>query len=115
MSVNEQKNEGISPVLAAVAGVVVCAVAIAGAVALSDKKNMAKVKGAISNAKDKAKDYVKNVQSKVQGQKKEIESKEEEIKASLIDSKEKVKKTLSKTADSVSGLAQKAKKEVNKT
>lgn len=115
MSVTNQKNEGVNTVIAAVAGVVVGAgVAIAGAVALSDKKNRDKVEGVINKAKDKTNSFVKNVQSKVQGKKAEMDIKKAEVDEQLVVGKEKVKKTLSEAADSVSDLAQKAKKEINK-
>lgn len=62
MIVNKKQN-GISPIVAAVTGVVVGAgIAVAGAVALSDEKNREKVKEALTNAKDKTISYVEDVQ-----------------------------------------------------
>lgn len=64
MTVHKKQN-GISPIIAAVTGVVVGAATVAGAgiaVALSNEKNREKVKEALTNAKDKTISYVEDVQ-----------------------------------------------------
>ncbi len=89
------KKKEFNPVVAAVAGVVVGAgVAVAGAVALSDKKNREKVKKTLANAKDQAMGYVEDVQKQAEDKKGEIEEK-------LAKGKEKVKKALNATKDSL--------------
>ncbi len=64
MSVHSKQNEdkgGINPVVAMATGAIVGAgVAVAGAVALSDKKNRDKVKVVLSNVTDRVKHYMKD-------------------------------------------------------
>ncbi len=66
---NDDKKKGMSPMAAGVAGAVVGAgLAVAGAVALKDEKNRAKVKGALQSVKKQASDYVDEIQEKAQKQ-----------------------------------------------
>lgn len=70
---DHKKHNGISPIIAAVTGVVVGAgIAVAGAVALNDEKNREKVKEALTNAKDKTISYVEDVQKQTKDKMKEI-------------------------------------------
>jgi len=72
----DKESGGVSTVAAAVAGAVVGAgVAVAGAIALSNEKNQAKLKG-----------FVEGIQNKVGGKKDEIEEK-------VVVGKEKATKT----------------------
>lgn len=86
----DKGSGGVSTVAAAVTGIAVGAgVAVAGAIALSNKKNQEKLKG-----------FVRGIQ-------KQVGSKKEEIEKEVAKGKEK----LTKTADTVLD----AKKEVKKT
>jgi|GEM_PF-6286069 len=59
---DSKKNNGVSHIATAVAGVILGAGAVvAGAIALNDKGNMNKVKDALSSAKKQAKDYVSDI------------------------------------------------------
>jgi len=70
----------VNPLVAAVTGVVVGAgMAVAGAVAMSDKKNQATVKNVVKDIKIKADGYVKDVQDKVQNKKSEVEDKAKKL------------------------------------
>lgn len=50
----------VNPVIAGIAGVIAGGVAVAAAVAMSDKTNQKKVKEALTDAKDKVSEYVQN-------------------------------------------------------
>lgn len=66
---NEGKG-GVNPVVAVVTGAIVGAgVAVAGAVALNDKKNREKVKKVLTNAKDQAVEYVEKMQKEMKEEK----------------------------------------------
>jgi len=83
---HDEGKSGFNPVVAAVTGAVVGAgVAVAGAIALKDKKNRDKVKGVLNNVKDKATGYVEDIRKQLQDKKNEAEEK-------LAEGKEKVKK-----------------------
>lgn len=75
---NQKKQDmgksGFNPVVAAVTGAVVGAgVAIAGAVALKDKKNREKVKEVLTEVKDKATGFMEEMQKQAQDKKDEVE------------------------------------------
>ena len=77
---NSKQNGGkegkgvISPVAAAVAGVIAGAsVAIAGAIALSDKNNRKKVEDVFNNAKGKVMGFAKDSQKKIEDKKSEAD------------------------------------------
>lgn len=79
------KKSGFSPVAAAVTGAIVGAgVAIAGTIALEDKKNRKEIKQVFTNLKDQAVGYLEKMQNKIKSKKAIIERKV------LIDKKEKV-------------------------
>lgn len=66
---NKTKS-GFNPVVAAVTGAIVGAgVAIAGAVALKDKKNRKEVEQVFTNLKDQAVGYIEKIQNKVKNKK----------------------------------------------
>ena len=95
MTVSKQnkQGDGVSPVVAAVAGAVVGAgVAVAGAIALSNENNQAKLKGAYTNIKNK----VMGVEGKA-----EVKLAEGKEKAT------KTAKTVTKANDEVKGIWQK--------
>lgn len=101
----ENKN-GFNPVATMVVGAIVGAgVAIAGAVALSDKNNRDKVKEALINAKDQAVGYIEDTQ-------KQAETKKGEVEQKLAEGKEKVKKIAKSTKDSLDLEVKEAKKTV---
>jgi len=79
-------NENKSNMMAAVAGIVVGAgAAIAGAVALSDKKNQKKISDAIAKGQSMARNYAQDVNDKAKDTKEAVEE--------VVDtSKEKAKK-----------------------
>lgn len=80
----DKRKSGFNPVVAAVTGAVVgVGVAVAGAVALKDKKTREKVKQALTNVKNQATDYMEDKKKQV---------KEGEIEKKLVEGKEKVKK-----------------------
>ncbi len=82
----DEGKSGFNPVAAAITGAVVGAgVAIAGAVALKDKKNRESVKQMLTDVKDQAMGYVEDLQKQVQDKKGEGEEK-------LAEGKEEVKK-----------------------
>lgn len=65
-------DAGINPLVAGVAGAVVGAgIAVAGAMALKNEKNRAKVMGTLNNVKDQALNLVEDIQNQA-GDKKEI-------------------------------------------
>ena len=101
-------NENKSNVFAAVAGVVVGAGAvIAGAVALSDKKNQNKVSAAIAKGQKIAKDYVNKVNQRVDKTEQVVESKVEQGKNTI-------KKVAGKVIKSAEKATKAAKQEVRK-
>ena len=63
---NQKTNNGINPVVAAVAGAVVGAgVAVAGAIALGDKKNRKKVIGYIGDVRDQVQSKISDAEEKL--------------------------------------------------
>lgn len=72
----DKRKGGLNPVVVAVTGAVVgVGVAVAGAVALKDKKNREKVKQAVTNVKNQATGYVEDMQNQAQNKGSEIEEK----------------------------------------
>ncbi len=66
----DQRTGGLNPVAAAVTGAIIGAgVAVAGAVALSDKNNRKKVKEVLTNVRDQAIGYMEDVQNQAQDKK----------------------------------------------
>lgn len=61
----EVKKSGVNPVMAAVAGAVAAGVAVAGAMIMADKKNQKKVKGVVTDIKNKAEHKVNQVEEMV--------------------------------------------------
>lgn len=103
----DEDKIGINSVVAAVTGVVVGAgVAIAGAVALKDKKSREKVKKVLNNVKDQAIGYMENMQ-------KQAEDKKDEVEEKLVEGKEKVKKVTNVAKDSLSQATKNIKKAAN--
>lgn len=89
---------GVSPVMAAVAGVIAGAgVAIAGAVALSDKSN-----------KDKIVGFVKGVQ-------KDAMEKRDELVEKVVEEKENIRSAAIETVDALGDFADKTNKKVKST
>jgi len=71
-----EKKKGINPVAAAVTGAVVGAgLVVAGAAALSDKKNRDKAKQVLGNVKDKATTYMKDMKKEARDKKDKAEKK----------------------------------------
>lgn len=69
-SEQNESGTGVGTVIAAVTGVVVGAgVAVAGAVALSDKKNREKIKHVFTDVKNQAVGYIDGLQKKTQNEK----------------------------------------------
>lgn len=100
---------GISPLAAAVAGMVVGAgVAVAGAVALRDEKNRKNIKKAMTNVKNQAEDYVKNKKMHAQDKRAEVEKR-------IGGSKEKIEKAVVETKDSLRHEAKDAMKVTEKS
>jgi hypothetical protein len=76
---NDKKS--MNPLAAGVAGAVVGAgIAVAGAVALKDEKNRAKVKGVLKAVKKKANGYVAELEKKANQQQDEAKEKIGEVK-----------------------------------
>jgi hypothetical protein len=74
MTNSKQKKQGTNAVFAAVTGVVVGAgVAVAGAIAMKDKKNRDKVKNVLTNVKNQAAGYIEKME-------KETEDKTQKVK-----------------------------------
>lgn len=70
------KNKGISPMAAAVAGAVVGAgVAVAGAIALEDKKNRNKVNQVLTGVKKQVKGYIRDAQTQVRDERADLQKK----------------------------------------
>jgi hypothetical protein len=87
----DKRKSGIDPVAAAVTGAIVGAgVAVAGAVALKDKKNRENVKQVLNNVKDQAVGYMEKMQNDVKSKKGSVENK-------LDDGQKEVKKVTSST------------------
>lgn len=81
MTNNQDNKKGMSPMAAGVAGAVVGAgIAVAGAMALKDEKNRAKVKGALNAVKKHASDYVDDLQEKTHEQGVKTKEKMEDMK-----------------------------------
>lgn len=98
-----QKKDGVNPVVAAAAGVIVGAgVVAAGVVALNDEKNREKVKEVLANVKEQAKGYIEDIKKKEQAEKEEVEQ-------NLAEGKEKVAEVATKAVDS---LHHQAKEEI---
>ena len=90
-----QVSAGVSPVVAAVTGVVVGAgLAIAGVVAMKDKKNQEKVREAVDNTKDKAAELMKDVQE-------QASKTQDEVETSLSDGKAKAEKIANSAKNSI--------------
>lgn len=71
---NQKKQEversGFNPVAAAVTGAIVGAgIAIAGTVALENKKNRKEIKQVFTNIKDQAMGYMEKIQKEIKGKK----------------------------------------------
>ena len=82
----DENKTGVNPTIAAITGAVVGAgFAVAGAIALKDKKTRDKVKQTLTNVKDQAINYIKEIQNQAQDSQNRIDKK-------LIEGKEKVKK-----------------------
>lgn len=91
----------VSSVAAAVTGAVVGAgVAVAGAVALKDKKNREKVKEVLTNMKDQAMSYMSDMQ-------KATNEKQEELKEKIITGQKVAKKVTDAAKESVNKTDQK--------
>lgn len=104
MTDQKKANVGKSEVIAAaVAGAVIGASAVVGAVALKDKKNRNKLMGVLTDAKDQAMGYLKELQ-------KELQDNKDEVTEKLIEGKKEVKKVAASVKDS----AQKALKDKDK-
>jgi hypothetical protein len=93
----------VNPVAAAVTGAVFGAAAVAGAVALKDKKNREKVKKVLINIKDHATRQMKDMQK--HGQKKG-----DEIEKKLAEGKNKVEKVANSATGSLHQVSDKIKK-----
>ena len=93
---NKPNKDGvtINPVVAAVTGAIVGGVAVAGAMALGDDKNRQKIKGAVSDAKDRTKDYVENVKQVAIDKKDELVENMEEAKKEALEKAEDIKKVI---------------------
>ncbi len=91
----DERKSGFNPVAAAITGAVVGAgVAVAGAVALNDKKNREKVKKVLNNVKNQAIGYMEDMQKQVQDKKDEVEGKFTEGKKKVLKIENSVKKSL---------------------
>ena len=94
MNTHNKQNEdttknGVNPVVVAVTGAIVGAgVAVAGAIALKDKKNREKVKEILSNVKDHTMGYMEDM-------KKQVEDKKGEVEEALTEGKKEIKKVAS--------------------
>lgn len=96
----DEKKGGVNPVGAVIAGAVVgVGVAVAGAVALSDKHNRDKVKKALDNVKDQAIGYMEDI-------KKQAQDKKDKVQDKLAEGKKEVRKVTS-AAKRVKKTAQK--------
>ena len=81
MTNNQDNKKGMSPMAAGVAGAVVGAgIAVAGAMALKDEKNRAKVKGALKAVKKQASEYVDDLQERAHQQGIEAKEKMDDMK-----------------------------------
>lgn len=79
-------DQGVNPIAAGVAGAVIGAgAAVAGVVALKDKKNREKVQGVLNGVKDMAMGYMENIQSKAK-------DKQANMKGKLTEGKNGLKK-----------------------
>jgi uncharacterized membrane-anchored protein YhcB (DUF1043 family) len=87
------KKEGsVNPVVAAVAGVIIGASAVAGGVALSNEKNQAKIKKGIQDVKKTALDVKKNIESSIDEGKSKIEKVKNDLTGSIDEGKSKIEK-----------------------
>lgn len=69
-----EKETGISPITAAITGAIIGAgIAIAGTVALENKKNRNKVKQVFINMRDQAVDYMEKMQKKAKSKKNDFD------------------------------------------
>lgn len=69
-----EEKAGFNPVAAAVTGAIVGAgVAVAGIVALKDKKNRKNVRRVLDNVKDQAVEYIEDMQKQAQDKMVEVE------------------------------------------
>lgn len=86
---DDMHSKGVSPVAAAVTGAVVGAgVAVAGAVALKDKKNREKVKEVLTTVKEQAMNYIEDIQTTANQKKEEMVTKGEKAAKKLMDTKQ---------------------------
>lgn len=60
----KKRDGGVNPIIAGVAGVIAGGMAVAAAVALSNKDNQKKIADAVTNAKDKVVGYVDEMTDK---------------------------------------------------
>jgi len=103
---NNVGKSGMNPLIAAVTGVVVGAgVAVAGVVALQDKKSRARVKRVLTHVKNQAVRYFEDMQSQAQVTKDEVGKK-------LAKSKEKIQKASNEAKNALRHEVKNTKKEV---
>lgn len=84
----EIKNHGVNPLVAGIAGVVAGGMAVAAAVAMSDKKNQEKMKEAWTDTKEKVTDYMDTIKQKSEPM---IEKGKRAIEDGVTDTKKKIK------------------------
>jgi len=89
-----KRKDGISPIIAGVAGAVIGAGIVAGAV-LSDKNNRERVKKTLIDAKDQAVDYVEGMQKQAKDKKEEVET---QLTEDIKNTNRKIKKAESTSA-----------------
>lgn len=107
--VNENKNKLYSAVAGAVVG---AGVVIAGAIAMSDKKNQKKVNDVLTKTKTLVKDYSRDVQKRMNVAKNDVQDAKSEVNAKLVNGKETVKRAATNSLDKAIKVAKVAKKEV---
>jgi outer membrane murein-binding lipoprotein Lpp len=100
---NEHKG-GMGSMVAAMTGAVVGAgIAIAGAVALKDEKNVQKIKEIMTNVKDQAVGHIEDI-------KKNVEHEKTEIDEQIAEGKEKANKIASTAKDTLDQVIKDIKK-----
>lgn len=75
---NDDQKGGVNPLIPAAIGAVVGATVAAGAMAMQDPDNQAKVKDALGAAKDHAAGYLSDLQDQAEEKKEEIKDKVED-------------------------------------
>ncbi|PIY69491.1 hypothetical protein COY90_00365 [Candidatus Roizmanbacteria bacterium CG_4_10_14_0_8_um_filter_39_9] len=101
-----QQDEGINPMVVAVAGAVMGAgIAVAG-VALADKKNRDKIKETAVRAKELTVEYVEGIQKQVKEKKSAVEEQISEDKEKVRKVVASAKNSLHKTANAVNKAVQ---------